>query len=120
MNNKSTKVLKKATSAIRNRMFLDFGIVELVTGGSIKYQGEIVQEYHPNIHEACEHAPTFITYDDLGDGEIKNIEYIRQIVKKIGARAYVVGEPMCFNAPDSGGDVLVANFPLNFYRFKNK
>jgi len=111
-------LVKKASSSIRDKMLLELGVEEFVTKGSVIFDKEPPREYNPKIHESCEHVPIHIIYDELDGGEIKNINDIKESVKRSKAKGYILGPPICFNVPDSGGDILVANFPTNFYKLR--
>ena len=117
MDNSKT-LLKKATSTIRNEMFLKLEVEELFTNNSVIPRGEVVRRYDPKIHEACKHPPMHVIYDSLDQGGIKNPDEIRKAIRETSAQAYILGDPLAFNVPDSGGDVLVLNFPIVFYKLR--
>jgi len=110
----------RAYRGIRNVMALELGLAEIFAEGSVIMNSniaEIGEDFNPEIHEACNHVPINVTYDAL-DGKITNLGYVKGVIRKAGAQAYSFGKPFSFNAPDSGSDVLVSNFPTQFYRFR--
>ena len=112
-------VIKKTSSDIRNHMYLELGLEELSTESSVDFEGEAVQKYDPKINEACKHAPLQIMYEKIGsNAQIRNIRKIKEAVNKSKAKGYILGLPIFFNIPTNQDKILIATFPINFYKLR--
>ena len=112
-------VFRKANSVIRNRLFLELELEELVTKGSFMVIGEVVKKYTPKVYEACQHSPMQIIYDEL-ENQIENIDEIKKVIKSTKAKGYILGEPVCSDyISEDEEEFFVANFPINFYKLRS-
>lgn len=113
----------KANLAFRNEMFLNLRLIELTTNDSTgpEYLTEIdedtLQMYDSRIHEACEHVPISVVYDDEQE-KIDNLREVKRVVEITNAEAYTKGTPIHAIPHNEGTQDLVACFPVQFYRFK--
>jgi len=109
---------------VKRTLEIEFGLKELMASDSFAFglvdATDTVIKYDPDKHAACDSPPVHAFFDGLDDGAVKNLDEIRGMVKRYEGSHYMMGAPQCFNAPDSGGDVMAAVFPVNLYKERVK